>query len=139
MGKVFELVRPNSVTDPTYADSEYLIRWIGRNGADYVFMFYDAELAQGVKASVINERSSTRIESLIDSENRRVTLTADDLSKNDLEIIAGMFINKYVSRIRLDGTIERYAVDSNSFKYTLSELRYSLSFDIINYSRPVWR
>ena len=139
MGKLFEIVRPNSVDNEAYAEYEYLLRWVGRDGADYQYLFYDAEFDERVRTEVINEKSSTRIESLIDSEERTITLTANDLSENDLKVMSSMLMNKYVTRIKLDGTTERYGVESNSFNYRKSDLRYDLSFDIIQYSRALWK
>lgn len=139
MTKRFEIVKPKSLTDPAYADVEYLIRWIGADGADYQYLFYDAEFMESVKTDIINNTESTNIEALLADEDRNIVLMASDLSKNDLTIFAQMFRNKYVTRIKLDGTIERYGVDSNSFKYKLSGLRYNIEFSVKQYSRPQWK
>jgi hypothetical protein len=139
MSKRYEIVTPRSASDAAYADVEYLIRWIGADGADYQYMFYDAAFSESVKSEVINQKSSTNIQALLGEENRNITLTASDLSKNDLTIFAQLLRNKFVTRLKLDGTIERYAVDGNSFKYQLSDLRYNISFDLVQYSREQWK
>jgi hypothetical protein len=128
---IFELVRPKSLTDPAYAEFEYLLRWIGRDGSDYIYMFYDAEIFNSVKNEVVNAESLTRIEALISEETRSIILKADDLSLNDLKVIGEMFANKFVTRLKLDGTIERYAPDSNSFNYELMQGRYEVEISLV--------
>lgn len=138
MAKIFELIRPKSLQDSAYEEFEYLIRWIGRDGADYQLMFYDAEFERRTRGEVINQESSTRIESLIESESRSVTLVADDLSRNDLGVILQLFANKFVTRLLKDGTTERYAPEQNSFKYLLSDGRYEIEIKLIQSDLPVW-
>lgn len=130
MSKIFELVRPKSLDDSAYEEFEYLIRWIGRDGADYLYMFYDVEINQAVKNEIINELSATNIETLITSESKAITLTASDLSKNDLNVILELLSNKFVTRLLKSGLSERYALLPNSFKYRLSGLTYELEFDL---------
>ena len=130
MSKIFELVRPKSLDDSNYENFEYLIRWIGKDGSDYLYMFYDAELSRQVKNETINQLSETNIESLVVSESNFISLTATDLSKNDLLVIAEMLSNKFVTRLLTSGLTERYAPLANSFKYRLSGLTYELDFDL---------
>lgn len=139
MAKRFEIIKPKSIADPAYADVEYVLRWIGADGADYLYLFYDAEFSESQSNDVINITDSNNIQSLIGVEKRSIKLTASDLSKNDLSVFAQMLRNKYVTRLKIDGTTERYAVDSNSFQFRPSELRYNLTFEIIPYSRPQWK
>lgn len=138
MSKIFELIRPKSLTDPAYEEHEYLIRWIGRDGADYQLMFYDAEFEQKTKGEVINQQSSTRIETLIESESRAVTLMAADLSRTDLNVVLQLFANKFVTRLLKDGTTERYAPDQNSFKWLISDGRYEIEIKLIQSELAVW-
>lgn len=130
MSKIFKIVRPKSLTDSNYEDYEYLIRWIGRDGADYQKMFYDAEFDQAVSGTIINELDPDNIEQLIDSESRNIKLYCNDLSKNDIIIIGSLFANKFVTRLKKDGTVERYAPDSNSFNYRLMNGRYEVEFNL---------
>jgi hypothetical protein len=139
MSKIFELVRPKSLQNADYADHEYLIRWIGRDGADYQLMFYDAEFERKTSGEVVNSESSTRIESLISSETRSVTLVANDLSRNDLDVVLQLFGNKFVTRLFKDGTTERFAPDSNSAKWQLSDGRYDIEIKLIQSNLPVWK
>jgi hypothetical protein len=137
--KTFELIRPRSLQDSAYEDHEYLIRWIGRDGADYQLMFYDAEFEQRTKGEVINQQSATNIETLLENESRTVSLVADDLSRTDLAVVLQLFANKFVTRLLKDGTITRYAPDQNSFKYALSDGRYNVEIKLIQSDLPVWK
>ncbi len=138
-GKLFELIRPKSLINSAYEAYEYLIRWIGSDGADYVYMFYDAEVEHKIKNEVINQQDSTNIEALISGHGRSINLTADDLSLNDLNIIGQIFDNKFVTRLLKDNTVERYAPDANSYKYRLMQGRYNVEFTLIMTDVTVWK
>ena len=139
MSKTFELIIPISWTNAVYEDFEYLIRWEGRDGSDYLYMFYDAEIQNRIRGEVINSKDGERVESMVDSEKRQITLLASDLSKNDMLIIGQMFSNRYVTRIHKDETVERYAPDSTSFKYRLMVGRYQVEFTLMMSDETVWK
>jgi hypothetical protein len=138
MGKIFEIVRPKSLNDADYEPFEYLIRWKGKNGADYLYMFYDAELQNRVRNEVINSHG-TNIKALPSTEERSVNLIAVDLSLNDLEIIAQMFSCTFVTRLKRDSTYERYASDATSFKRRLMDGRYRIEFTLIMSDATTWK
>lgn len=138
MSKKFQIIRPESLTNSDYEEFEYLIRWIGRDGADYQLMFTDVEIRQQTRGEAINTESSTNIENALTRESRAVTLFADDLSRNDLDIVLMIFANRFVTRLKTDGTIERFAPDENSFRKRLSDGRYEISFKLIASDLPVW-
>ena len=128
--KKFEIVRPKSLQDSTYEDYEYLIRWIGRNGADYLLMFYDARLQRRTRAEIINSENADTIQSLISKEERNIDLFVDDLSKTDMEAVLQLFSNTFVTRIFKDGSIERYATEGNNYKYRLLDGRYEINISL---------
>jgi len=139
MSKIFKLIRPKSETDSDYEAFEYLIRWIGKDGSDYQYMFYDAELQRRVRNEIINEESSINIEALINSESQSVTLMADDLTLSDIGIMLQLFSNKFITRLLKDGTTERFVPDSNSYKYRLRDGRYNIEFTLIGSNLAVWK
>jgi hypothetical protein len=139
MSKIFKLVRPKSLTNPAYAEFEYLIRWIGRDGSDYLYMFYDAEFETKINASQINTKDSERIESIINSESSSITFFVNDISLNDLKVFGEMLANKYVTRIFKDETIQRFAIDSNTYKYKQRGLRFDLELSIIPVEKMTWK
>lgn len=136
--KQFKIIRPKSLQDSSFEAYEYLIRWIGRDGSDYLFMFYDAEIQRRTRSEIINSESSTLIESIVSKEEKSITLFADDLSKSDLEVILQLFGNKFVTRIFKDESTERYAPEQNSFKYRELEGRYEIEFTLIASELKVW-
>ena len=138
MSKKFEIVRPKSLQDPAYEEFEYLIRWIGRNGADYLHLFYDARITRRTRNEIINSEDSERIEALISKEQRSVSLFIDDLSRSDLDVILQLFGNKFVTRIKKDSTIERFAPDSNSYRYRKMDGRYEIEFTLMASDLETW-
>jgi hypothetical protein len=136
---IFKLIRPKSLDDAAYEPFEFLIGWLGRDGSDYQYMFYDAEFERRVASEVINEQDSTRLQALISKVGRAVTLQADDLSLNDFEIISQILENNYVARIFKDGSFERYAPDANSFKYRQMDGRYELEFKLVLSDLKAWK
>lgn len=129
--KTFELIRSKSLTDYAYAEYEYLIRWIGRDGSDYVYLFEDAEVETKIQNETINAENTSRIEAIVEKISRQVTLQADDLSLSDTEVIEQLFENKFVQRIKKDGTIERMAPAENSYSKRIRDGRYSVGFALI--------
>lgn len=137
--KKFEIVRPKSNDNSDYAEYEYLIRWKGRDGSDLIYMFYDAEIENEIRTSIINQDSEDNLQSINDKENRSIILVAEDLSKNDMLTISQMFSNKYVTRLKKDGTTERYAPDRNRFKYKIKDGRYNLEIALVMSNLAVYR
>lgn len=135
--KIFEVITPVSESDSAYEDHEFLLCWFGRNGAFYQYLFTDWVNSVSVSTSVINVQDQDTIESNINSEDRKVTLYAEDLSKNDLEVIGGLMAQKKAIRLYKDSTFERIGIDSNSYSYRQSGGRYNIQFDIILYEKPL--
>lgn len=131
MAKIYELVRPKSLVDSAYEDFEFLIRWIGRDGSEYLWMFYDAAIQHQIRSEVVNSESESNIKALVSSESRKITLTANDLTKSDLEVLGELFANDYVYRLLKSGSSERYAPDANSFRFRLMDLMYEVEFDLV--------
>lgn len=139
MSKIFELIRPKSVTDSAYADYEYLIRWIGRDGSEYLYMFYDAEIEKRVNTEVVNQESTTNIKSLINSVENRIKLTANDLTFSELKLVAQIFENPIVRRIMIDDTEELYAPENNSLRYQIRLGRYNVEFGLVKTDTKAWK
>lgn len=138
MSKTYKLIRPKSLNDSNYEQFEYLIRWIGRDGAEYIYMFYDAVLQNSVRNQIINSEDEDLIESLPEKEERSLTVTANDLSLNDLNVILEMFSNKFVVRLKKDGTTERLVPKSNSSNRRLRDGRYDIKIELRPYDLKVW-
>lgn len=139
MANLFEVITPRSATAPELAEYEYLICWYGRDGGFHQYLFYNAVLSNSVRGEVVNSEDENMLSSLVQAETRTVSLTAEDLSRNDLEVIGGIFQNKYVVRLFKDGTMERMAPMSNSFKRNLTDGRYNIEFDLVMADKKTWR
>lgn len=138
MTNKFEIVRPKSLIDDNYSEYEYLIRWIGRDGSDYVYMFYDAEMRRKIDSNVINSETEVP-ESLITKIGRTITLSAVDLTENDYIILSGIIESKQVQRIKKDGTFEYYAPQSNSLTYRLMDGRYNITLRLSMSDKKQWK
>lgn len=139
MSKKYEIIRPKSLIDGNYADFEYLLRWIGYDGSDLQYMFYDAELKRSVNTEPINLEDADTLQSLVKDVENEITLEAFDLSENDIKVIRQIFENPIVYRIFKDGTSERYAPQRNSFKYRLRNGRYNIEFKLARANTKIWR
>lgn len=139
MPKKFEIITPRSYNDSAYEAYEYLLRWIGRDGSDYELLFYDAEIDNRIDSEAINTESDDYIQALIYKVGKKITLVANDLSKNDLEIIGQIFENPIIRRIRKDDTEEKFAPERGNFKYRLLDGRYRVEFTIIATEIKTWK
>lgn len=139
MSKTYELIRPRSLTDPNFEAYEYLIRWMGRDGSEYQFMFYDADFLTSVEGSVINSEEATGIQLLPAKVGRKVTVQADDLSRTDLVLFGQILENRYVTRLLKAGTIERYAPEPGSYRYRLVEGRYEITLNLVMVDIRTWK
>lgn len=137
--KTFELVRPKSLNDSSYEAFEYLIRWIGRDGAEYYYMFLDAEISHDIKSDIVNSDSEDNFQALISVISRGLRLQATDLSKNDFEVFLQLAESKYVYRIFKDATIERFVPNPSSFAYKLMDGRYQFAINLIKTDQTAWR
>ena len=130
---IYEVKEPLSLNAPQFAEYEYLIRWFGKDGSDYLWMFYDAEISQKVTGTIINEQSTNNISALNSSESKIITLIAEDITLAELNIIGEMFTCPYVYRQKKNGyqlIIERLAPVQNSLKYRLRDKKFNIEFEL---------
>ena len=130
---IYEVKEPLSLNAPQFAEYEYLIRWFGKDGSDYWWMFYDAEISQKVTGTIINEQSTNNIAALNSSESKTISLIAEDITQAELNIIGEMFTCPYVYRQKKNGyqlIIERLAPVQNSLKYRLRDKKYNIEFEL---------
>jgi len=69
----------------------------------------------------------------------KLTIQADDLSKNDLELFGQILENRYVTRLLKAGTIERYAPEPGSYRFRLVEGRYELTLTLVMVDISTWK
>ena len=135
--KTFEIIEPKSFTKSEYADYEFMLAWFGYDGSIYWHLFTDWENSNSTDVDIINIRDADSIENIPMLEDRKINLTVEDISKNDLEIFLSIKTAKKIIRLYNDSTFEFVGIDKNSVSYTQSDRRYNFSFDIILYQRAL--
>lgn len=139
MSKIFKVIQPESYLNAEYSDNEYLLQWLGRDGSINHFMFYDAILDTQIKSSIINEIDSENISAIVSSITNGLKISVTNLTKNEFLALSQIKENRFITRIKIDGTTERYAPDASSFKYRQSDKRYSLDFSLSYVNTAVWK
>lgn len=135
--KIFRLKTPDSGSDSNYQNYEYMVAWYGSKGGFYTYLFTDWEQSKEVNTEVLNISDPDKIESLIKAEENTITVTAEDISRNDLIILFSVFKAKKVARLYKDGTYENIAVKSNSKIYKQTDGRYNVEIDFVEYEKPL--
>lgn len=142
----YKYIRPKSVGDTNYEDFEYLLAWYGRNGAFHQYMFTDYKQQNNIDSQPINLDDGDKIKSLVQNEERKITLTAENLTYNDFIAMGSICVAPEIIRVyKTGGTLatatgnsfERVAIDSNSWEIRKTDLRYNLTFNIILESIPL--
>ena len=124
---------PTSETDSNYEEFEFMLGWYGRDGSFLTYLFTDWEESQRARVSFINIQDKDKLSNIINNEARPITLVAEDLSLNDMKVIASIFVAKKVIRIFKDGTTERIGLDSNRNRFRQTDGRYNLEIGIEQY------
>jgi len=135
--KIIKLETPKSASDSNYEEFEYMLAWYGRDGSYYNYLFTDWEESQDVNGIALNLTDRENIRNIIQSEEREVRLTVEDLTLNDLKVISSVFVAKRIIRVFKDGTFEYVGIVNNSQEYRQTDGRYNLTFDIIQYEIPL--
>jgi hypothetical protein len=134
---IYKLETPKSESDSTYDDFEYMLQWQGDNGEPLRYLFTDWENSENVNVNGLNRKDLDLFKSIPENANRSILLTAEDLTKNDLEIYKSILRATEIYRVFKDGTTERVgkASDSNEFRQTNG--RYDFNFVIDLYKKPL--
>lgn len=135
--KYYKLIRPKSDTDSAYEPYEFLLKWYDRKGGIHYRMFTDREASIKVKSSQINAEDSETMENIIQSEERKVSLMAENYSKNDMAAFLSIFTARIIERVYKDGTFERVGLIDNSFRYRETGGKYTIEFNIMLYNRAL--
>lgn len=136
---VFEVIYPKSHNNAAYAVYEYMLCWYGRDGGWYQYLFYDAEIKEDVDNGVINAEDPEYFSSIVKDHERTVRLVAEDLTLNDIDVMAQLMSNKQIIRLYKNGTSERIVPVMGSYKRNETDGRYNISFRIRLKNRRVWR
>ena len=132
-GITLKVETPTSESDSNYSEFEFMLGWYGRDGSFLTYLFTDWLESQEARVSNINIQEVTKLSNIINNEARPVRLVAEDLSLNDMKVIASIFVAKKIIRIYKDGTTERVGIENNTNRFRQTNGRYNLEFDIIQY------
>jgi hypothetical protein len=136
---IYKVERPKSLDDSNHEQFEYLLAWYSKSGQYIQYLFTDWNYRQQNKNSILNRLSKAKINTIHGSEERTVTVTAENVTLNDLMIYTSILSAKEVVRVFKDGTTERVGIDSNSFGYRQTDARYNFEFDIVLYEKALPR
>lgn len=127
--KIIKVVVPNSYINSIYEEYEWLLEWYNKEGTPTYYMFFDWEAEDITETTPINV-ASDEIQSLINAQERNITIVAEDVKREDLAAFQSLQVAKNVARIYKDGTRERVAIKSSSISYVNSKQRYRIELKI---------
>ena len=133
--KITEVVYPKSATDPDFEQYEFMLAWIGRKGEPYQYLFEDWNEFTANENQPLNEAGSTNVRTVVLDEVTTVTLTVNDISRNDLEVFKGLKSARFVYRL-FKTSILPIAIISQSTEITGQKNRYNFSVSV-QMPRPV--
>lgn len=133
--KTYELRTPKSDTDANYEEFEYYLVWQGRQGNILNYLFTSWETNRAVDTSIVNSKDAEGMYNKISDISDTVTLSAENLTLNDLKIYSSVIESKVVTRVYKDGAQERVGLVGNSLKWVETEGRYDMTFDILLYKQ----
>lgn len=127
--KIIKVIIPNSYTNSVYEEYEWLLEWYNKEGTPTYYMFFDWEAEDITETTPINI-STDDIQSLINAQERNVTIVAEDVKREDLAAFQSLQVAKNVARIYKNGSRERVAIKSSSISYVNSKQRYRIELKI---------
>ncbi len=129
--QIYKKVIPESENDSNYEAFEFVLAWYGRDGQLIVKMFTDWEANDQTDTANINLSDKNNLQNVIGGQKRDRTLTAEDLTLNDLQVLSSIFEAKKIIRVYKNGSFERIGLSANSFKYRQTDARYNLTIKVI--------
>lgn len=135
----YKLVRPNSSDDSGYEDFEFLLAWYSKTGQYINYLFTDWENEQENENVILNRLNVDKMQSVHSSEYRRVTLTFENVTRNDLLIYSSVLQAKKAVRVFKDGTFQRVGINSTSLSYRQTDGRYNFEISVELYEKDLPR
>jgi len=134
--KIVKVIYPESGDDINKEAYEWLLQWYSRTGTVCNYMFYDWTTQESVEAIPINI-STDDISSIISSQERIISLVAEDVRKEDLQAFRDLLISRNCARVfRADSVIyeagghENVAILSGAITYVNSKQRYRIDIKV---------
>jgi len=144
--KIYRIVTPDSQSNIIYEEYEYMLGWYNRQGVPVQWLFTDWENMQAVRATPINIKDSSRLESIIDEEDRRLKFVAEDLTRGERELFESLLVAKTIYRIyRVDSAIytpggyEKLGNLGGRIQWGQSKQRFKVEFELQQFEPTLWR
>lgn len=141
---ITEIVTPDSDSDINLELYEWYLVWSSREGTPCSWLFTDWEAKNAVDATPINITDSNYITSLINTEDRIITLTAEDITFDELEAFQDLQISKNVWRAyRKDSTnfeaggVEKLAIISSEIIHVQSKQRFDVTIQVQRFEKTL--
>lgn len=143
---IIQVVYPESHTDISMEEYEWMLIWFTRKGVPTSWLFYDWKNLQDVKNTIINVKDSENIRSISNSEDRIIELTAEDITRDQKNAFQDLLVSKNVFRLyRTDSILyeqsgrERVGVLSGKIEWINSKQRFKITIQIQRYEMPLAR
>jgi hypothetical protein len=127
--KIIEYKIPESATDTAANDYEFMLQWIGTDGGVYNWLFTDFEINQRVTGNIINEKNGN-ISKIFTGAKNSFTLTAEDITQQQFEVLRSMQRSNILRRVYTDGSFDNLAIISDRSSYIKSQRRYKLDIEV---------
>ncbi len=114
-----------------------MLAWYGRDGSFYQYLFTDWRNRYKVNARALNLTEEDKISNIIQSEERQVRLTVENLTLNDELVLRSILVSKLIIRLFKDGTWERLGLNGDSQTFQQSDGRYNLQFNVLLFQIPL--
>ena len=127
--KTFKYIIPESSTDSTAEQYEYYLVWQAPNGAFYNWLFTDFITKQKIDARIVNSVSEN-INKIYDKANNYTSITAEDITEDELEAIKTILRSKIIRRYYKDGSFVKLAINTDSFNKRKTGHRYNFQIEV---------
>lgn len=126
---IVKVVIPDSYTDYSMREYEWLLEWFSKEGTPAYYLFTDWTNRDRTSTQPINITNDS-IQTLIKNEDREVLLVAEDIPKENIEAFRSLAVAKNIARLFTDGSRERVAIKNPMLSYVQSKQRYKFEFTI---------
>jgi hypothetical protein len=127
--KVYEYIKPESVSNPDAELYEYYLVWLGVDGGVYAWLFEDFETKQAINGQVVNTKSEN-ITKLYRNVRNSILLVAEDLTENEFDTISDIVRALVIRRYFKDGTYQSLSIKTEEIVKPKSQFRYNLALEI---------
>ena len=128
--KIVKVVFPKSNEQPEFERYEFMLAWIGRKGEPYQFLFENWSESTDTDVLPINVPNGTRNRNVPIDELTSVTLFANDLTLNEVEVLKSVKVAKNIYRLFKDGTLEQLTISGQNSILDQQKNRYQFSVTV---------